>query len=320
MSELIVSYSRINAWRRCHKKYEYRYMQGLDRKKPDVAPLRGNILHECLDALAEKKSRIPIWEKYNKLYNKLFQGEKELYGNIIPECERIITGYKDTYENDGLTYTKGPDGRKSEIEVKAELLPGVIFRGHIDKLPKSKDGRIWVMDHKSHKSLPDEAARFGDIQTVIYYNLLPLSGGPKPDGVLWDYLRTKPPTIPEVLKNGQLTRRANIDTDYRTYMDMVRAIGANPKDYKEELERVKSNTFYQRIYLPAPDKRLLKSVQDDMIATAKEIKRMPDTARSVTYDCQRCDYFNLCQAEMRGLDSSFIRKAEFNVVDVKEIR
>ncbi len=319
---MLVSQSMIKTWRRCHKAYEYRYVQRLQKRKPELPLLRGTIIHECLDSLVSRKPYSRVLDKYSKEYNKLFEAEKEEYGNLIEEVTRVVDNYRMTYKNDGLKYTKGPDGKKYEIRVEADLAKGVTFQGHIDKLPVDRQGRLWIMDHKTHKVIPDEATRFTDLQTAVYMILLPLSGGSNPDGVLWDYIRTKPPTIPEQLKNGELTRRKNLDTDYNTYLGEITRLGLNPSDYTEELEKAKQNekSFFQRVFLPKPNAIMLKQVHDDLVSTAKEIKSKPDTARNLTKDCAWCSYFNLCQAELRGLDAGFIRKSEYVELNEEEVR
>lgn len=320
MPELVVSQSKIKTWRRCHKAYYYRYVEGLDPKRQAIPPLRGTIIHECLDAIVAKKPWERVVANYAHTYAKLFEEEKQEYGNIPEEVSRIVRNYELTYSDDGLIYTKGPDGNKSEIVVRAELAKGIVFQGHIDKLPMDSSGKLWIMDHKTHKVFPDESARFADLQTAVYTILLPKAGGEKPDGVLWDYIRTKAPTIPEQLKNGELTRRKNLDTDYLTYLGEIKRLGLNPAHYREELERARQNVWFQRVYLPKPNASMVKQVEADLVATAKEIQRMPDTARSLSKECNWCSYYSVCQAELRGLDAEFVRKAEYKVIDIKEIR
>lgn len=318
---MITSQGRIKTWRHCHRAYHYRYVEGLERKKPELPPLRGTIIHECLDALVlQPKSWKDVISKYEKQYAKLFDEEKEIFGDLPKEVERIVENYQRHYANDTLKYLKGPDGNKVEIEVTAELAKGITFRGHLDKLPKDSEGRVWVMDHKTHQSIPDENARFSDLQTVVYSILLPRAGGPEPDGVLWDYIRTKPPTPPEQLKNGQLTRRKNLDCDYDTFMGEINRFNLDPADYQEELERCKENEnrFFQRVFLPKPNSTMIKTITDDLVATAKEINE--DKTRNMSKNCSYCEFFTLCHSELRGLDTKFLRKAEYREVDPQERR
>lgn len=332
---LEVSQSTIKGWRRCHAQYDYRYVQLLSRKRPIIQLIRGTMLGKCFDGLAlnrGSKKPIPVGKvievvlkPYVTQYGKLFNEEKEYYGDIISEVTRIATKYALIYENDGLIYLSPPpkmgDGKEVlsapfELPIHVDLAPGIVFTGHIDKMPVDKYGRVWDMDHKSHKSIPDPEDRFSDLQQVFYQWAMPLSGYDKPTGVIWDYVRTKPPAIPEELKAGGLTKRKNIDTDYDTYMAEVVRLKLNPKDYQEILKPLKERghmDFFLRVQLPSPPKLLIENVVADAKTTALEIQKLGGVSkvRTITRDCKGCEYYSLCQAEFRGLDASFIRKTEY---------
>lgn len=72
---------------------------------------------------------------------------------------------------------------------------------------------------------------------------------------------------------------------------------------------------YRRIRLPHPKKEMIATVLKDLRDTAEEIREHGKTAttRSLDWSCPMCEYYSLCQAEVRGLDSEFIRKKEFTV-------
>jgi len=175
-----------------------------------------------------------------------------------------------------------------------------------------------VLTHNTHKVLPDENTRFSDLQTVLYYWAC-RENGEKVDGVLWDYIRTKPPAIPETLKSGGLSKRSNIDTDYPTYYGEIKRLGLNPADYSDILEKVKKNVFFKRVPLPGPSEVLIGNVVKDFFDTAQEIRDNPESrTRNMTRDCKSCTYFNLCSAEVRGLDTEFIIKQMYVVQPRKE--
>lgn len=331
MSELEVSQSKLRSWRRCHAAYNYGFIENLERNRPKVQLLRGSMIGDCIDDVVWRRlkpldTKVHYSEtlgKYLSEYRRLFDEEKEYYGDIVKEVGRIVFNYEKLYRDDGLTYHI-QEGRSAELKVRVELAPGIVFTGSIDKYPMDKQGRYWVMDHKSHKNIPDEEARFADLQLVFYFWGAPLSGFPKPTGVVWDYLRTKPPAIPQLLKNGELTQRANIDTDYDTYMDTIVQNKLNPKDYQGILKPLKergSQDFFKRVWLPSPSKALVKSIVEDAKITAQEIKHLAGKSktRSMTRDCKQCNFYTLCQAEVRGLDADFIRKTEYHQRKVKEV-
>lgn len=321
-----VSQSLVRTFRECQKKYWYRYVELIAPRRPKIQLIRGTIIGRCLDALAEQRHnrKAPAWETaiepFRKQYGNLFREEIEEYGDLLGDIEYMIERYSRVYVGDGLTYLKGKDGKRSEIELEVEIAPGIVFMGHIDKLVKDESGRVWDMDHKSHRVIPGPEDRFADLQQVFYMWAAPLSGYPKLAGVIWDYIRTKKPAVPEVLKSGELSQRKNIDTDYETYLGAIRENKLNPADYNETLARLKPRghiDFFERVRLPNPPKELVRNVVQDMVTSSKEIKqfraRGKEPVRNVTRNCKGCEFYELCQAEYRGLDANFIRKSRYEI-------
>ena len=303
------SHSKIKTFRRCPKSFDYKYNQGLVRKVAPAALTRGVVFHEMLDAQVMGTDwRIPL-NAYREVYKTLWDDEAADFPS--PEqLESLFHRYQAHWKNDGLDY-RG----KSEIEISCEYR-GMKFKGIIDKYPVDSEGRTWVMDHKTHRILPDEHTRFSDLQTVLYYWGM-RENGDSPTGVLWDYIRTKPPAIPEQLKAGGLSKRANIDTDYETYMGEIRRLKLDPAPYADILEKTKKVTFFKRVPLPAPSEQLIQNVVSDFFDTAVEILEAKKYPRNMTRDCKSCTFYNLCSAEIRGLDSEFIRKQSFTVREAK---
>lgn len=310
------SQSEVKAFRRCKKAHDYKYRQFLVRKQAPHQLARGVIIHDLIDAHFTGQDYKPRLEEYRKQYQGLWDDESE--GFTSPEdIEALFLRYLNHWKDDGLIYEK-----RSEVEVRVAYNSEVGFKGILDKIPLDRQGRKWVMDHKTHKVIPDEATRFADIQTVLYYWAAGEEGiiTPGKDGVLWDYIRTKLPSVPEVLKSGKgLSRRANIDTDYNTYMTAIKEGGFDPDDYKEELARAKANSgsFFQRVRLPSPNQDLVNQVVVDFFDTVKEIRSCTTPTRNMTRDCKSCSYFHVCQAELRGLDSEFIRKSMYVIQEKK---
>lgn len=325
MSTMTLRWSAIKSWRRCQQMYFNRYIRQYERRKPAVPLIRGSIIGEMLDQLAAKKSILPVVTKYEKEYGKLFRAEKEEYGDIIPECQRIVENYKAAYKKDGLTYLKGSHGLPYELELVSEFTVDgtkVHFQGHIDKLVQDHQDLVLVMDHKTHKVIPDSNARFSDLQLLTYVWLLPRSDLEiSADGVLWDYLRTKPPTVPELLKNGSLTLRKNLDSDYQTYLAEIKKHNLDPADYTETLERLKSESkgrYFDRVKLPAPAPAMIKQVVKEFketIIQIREVSARGNFVRNMTKDCSWCGYYNLCSAEIRGIDTQFILKHDYVQID-----
>lgn len=322
----IATYSMIKSYRRCPKSFEYKYIHNLQRVKPAPPLIRGTIIHEILDARAViapkggEKGFKSIMAKYEEKYGSLFREEQDMYGaDFLENVERVYKGYLRTYDDSDLEYLS------SEEFISTPLVGDILYQGHLDKRVR-KDGRLWIMDHKTHKNIPTEEQRFNDYQILMYlwaYNREHPKGD-QVEGVIWDYIRTKPPTIPEKLVKGGFSVAKNQDTDVATYTKALVGARLNPnappyKEFLADLAKRSRHKFYQRIFLPAPSKPMIESVVKDFTATAQIMHGLKGTyPRTMTRDCSWCEYYRLCIAELKGLDHDFIRKSEFKVEEINE--
>lgn len=310
-------YSMVKAYRRCPKSFEYKYIRNLQRVRPAPPLIRGTIIHALMDARATGKTgRTPkkVLAEYEEKYQTLFKEEQEVYGeNFLEDIRRVFEGYERTYgtlEEDELEY------EASEEFVATDLTPDIRYTGHLDKrVVTRRDGRRWIMDHKSHRVIPTEEQRFSDYQILMYvwawnreHSAIPI------DGIIWDYIRTKPPTIPEQLVKGGLSQAKNIDTDFYTYQKEMTRLRIDPKPYKDFLTNLKLRSrdkFYLRVKLPAPPKVMVEQVVKDFRETSVIMNGLKVYPRTMTRDCTWCEFYRLCNSELRGLDAKFIEKTEF---------
>ena len=77
----------------------------------------------------------------------------------------------------------------------------------------------------------------------------------------------------------------------------------------------KKSTGFQRVKYPLPPKKAMEQILEDFRVSAVEIEVLGKTVtnRTMAYDCKSCEYFDLCQAELRGLDTDFIRKSTYEI-------
>lgn len=312
---LEVSWSKVRTWRRCHRQYRYKYVERLQRKSPKVQLFKGRILHEMLDARATGVDPQTILDRYAKEYRKLFLEEREVYGDLIGDLSRIFAAYQRQYATEELKVVK------SEAFVATQITKKIRFIGYIDKVVANT--RTWIMDHKTGRHIPNEDARFSDLQ-LLFYGWAWNRENPSnmATGVIWDYLKTKPPTIPEVLKSGELSRRVNIETDRFTYLKAIKDASLDPGNYQEELDRLgkQVSPFFKRVTLPNPPKVMVETVVEDMRKTAVEVLHLGEIAddRNMTRECSSCEYFQVCHADLRGHDAEYVRKAQYTVKEATE--
>ncbi len=321
-----ISFSEVSSYRRCPKQWEYRYLKRIKRKFKGVRLLRGEILHEMLNAYVNSKiikgyngnDPWDVLEEYADKFGAYFEEERDMHGDIIGDCGKIFEGYLRKYRKDPLTY------EASEVKVELDLSKlgsgaiNVTFIGFIDKIARDEQERRWIVDHKFLKSIPTADDRFAELQLLLYVWAYGMENPKdKLDGVCWDYARAKAPTEPEVLKSGELSKRKNLDCDPYTYLKVIRRERLDAKQYVDMLELLegKEDTFFERVFLPKPSTDMIIEVVNDFLQTAAEIQAKRDggrCARSMsTFNCNTCEFRTLCEAEVRGLDSDFIMKSEY---------
>lgn len=313
-----VTQSQIKSWRKCKRQHHNRYILQIGRKLPPLPLIRGTILHEMIDARAlGKKDPMQVLDRYAVKYRRLLKAEKEMYGDLIEDCKFIFLAYCKHWADEEYTY------EESEIPAFTDLTPVIRYGATLDKIVLDRKGRRWLMDHKSHKSFPGEGQRMSDIQLVLYvWAWNRWNPARQVSGIIWDYIRTKRPAVPELLKDGTRLSKAQTDTDYSTYMRTIKTHNLNPKDYTEILDKLQKqkSPFFERITLPNPSPALIESIVSDahddatMIAALGKVLK----TRNLSRDCDWCEFQALCRAEVRGLDADYVRKAEYEHKEPRE--
>ena len=299
-------FSKVQTWRSCNKRYEFSVIRNLQAKRKPEQLLRGTILHEMLEAHDNGDSAPDVWVAYEEVYRSMFEAEREFYGeNFMGDIWRIYRGYVRRYQHSDWIILA------TEGLVRTQLTPKIEFEGHYD-LRVASNRRHWLVDRKSHKVIPTAEERFNNFQLLLYVEAWNREHSKDiVEGVIWDYLRTKAPTIPEVLKSGALTRRKDLDTDVYTYRKAIRDNELDENGYLpylRELEKRGADRFYQRVPLPVPSKEMVKTVVQEFTQTAEMMRTAKHFPRNATYQCHRCEFFKLCNAELAGINAKFVEK------------
>ena len=323
---LEVSVSKINKWRKCQKLYSYRYDEELRPKKKAVPLRKGSWVHSCLEALDNKQDwLVTLKDLKAKEYDKLFEEEKAELGDLPNQVLRMLRAYQQTYKEIDKEWETIVCEQQFMIRIPNT---SVVLVGKIDKIARNtRTGKVWCFERKTmKKSIPTDNFRMTDIQTAIYmwvlYQIAPKLKLKRDDvaGVMFDYIRTKPPTIPRVLRNGEMSQ-AKIDTDRWTYLAALRKAGIDPKPYTGFLKRLDENVFFVRIPM-AKSEAILKITLRELISSANQIQMLKgsEMVRSLSWTCDRprCDYRDLCIAELQGFDTENLIKMGFTKGDEED--
>lgn len=336
---LSFSLSAFSAWQQCEAKYNYSYVRRLSPKVKDVASKRGIILHGYLAGYYNgiRAGVQPQQAHINSLLAVLevekpkaiaaantafFTGNEDLAKSYLDLCdavERIANRYflaRGRY--DAARY----EVLMVEDYIRTPLLADIVSNSIIDLVfrEKAERGLIWLVEHKSTGNVPSSSVRIRDFQTFLYGSVLKHARGIHVDGVLWNYLRTKEPTIPKLLKAGNFSRDKSIDSTWDTYKRAVLEAGQDPQAYSdmEELLGERETTVffprYENVIVVDPD-----TLMHDYITEASRMRvaRMQWDAgiarpiRTLTRDCDWCSFYKLCEAALMGGDEEDLIQRHF---------
>lgn len=322
----ISTHSMLKTFRRCPKQTEYKYIK---RLKPQLLgrPLRlGTWMHR----LEEIHGKGGDWQREHKVltrqFNELFEEERDEIGDLPGDCLRLMQSYLWHYERDDWKV------HENEFTLETTFPNGSIYRCKVDKLIENQYG-LWLADHKWHRVIPDHNFRLLDAQSALYVwcairNKIPVQG------FIWDYGRSKAPSIPSFTQTGIVSRWDRLDTDYPTAIKWFKENfpkGEIPDRYKPKLRMLKAqqyevgaiqtSSFFQRMVIEkSPD--MLKAVAQENYHTSLRMHQYDFTRaveRVVDNSCKfSCSYKEICALDLYGANTAPIIKRRFKVGDPQD--
>ena len=309
MKELVVSHSKLNTWRKCHRAYYYKYVDKLIKKVKSGALQRGSIIHECIEAYNSGKSWKKVFKRFEKdFYENTFEEERVILGDIPKMVESLMENYVAAYEDDDLEYL----ANEQEFLLPLGKFPeGKIYiTGYIDALVKDTKG-CWVLERKTYSRSPDLDFLVFNSQSGIYSWACEQLNFPI-KGTLWEIIKASEPSGPRILKSGEVSQ-AKIDSTPYTIEKWLRENGFDPKEYTPLINSCSFEDYFTRRGVLV-NKPVVKSLMSDVITTSREILSYGDNIpqdRNLTRNCAFCDYKEICQAELMDLDSDYIKKKSY---------
>lgn len=337
----ITTHSMLKQYLTCPKSAQYKYAERLKARRltSRETPLhRGTWLHELLQAHYEGRDWKEVHAENVRKFNLLMDEEREDLGDLPTECARIMRSYLWHYGVSKDDPLHGWEVLGAEVTLEAvwpDSEDGLdIYRCRVDLLVEDEYGLL-IVDHKTHKTLPGHTFRVLDAASPLYIWAARESGY-EVRGFLWNYLRTKAPTIPELVYVGKPNERLStkaVDTDWPTYARAIKTHGLDhtAEPYRSRLRTLKSQRWnplapYAPSTSPFFDRKILEK-DDDMIArvvaTAMRTRdRMHAdfddyeiTERNMGRPCDWCRFRDLCTTEMFGGDGMRLRRQQFRVGD-----
>lgn len=318
----IVTHSMLKTMRRCPRQTLYKYRDRLKPRSISVPLKRGTWIHALLEEHYKGGDWKEVHKELSNHFYALFEEEREKLGDLPNEIYTLMTSYFWHYRDD-------QDWEVVEVEIKVEtkLPDGSIYRLRLDLLVKTPWG-LYIVDHKSHKKLPDFSDRLRDSQSAMYLWALRKEGYDV-KGFMWNYLRTNAPTQLKFKLDGGLYARQG-ETDYPTaYRSLIKQ-GYDPKEWKDLLLPLmrhryvhggaQLSPFFRRDTLNKDDEMLDRSMSEYL----HTVKRMRSydfedrdaVERVVDRSCNwMCSYKDLCVTELVGGNADMIRRKMFRTGD-----
>lgn len=302
----IVTQSMLATFKECPRKTLYKYADRL-KPKTQAKPLkRGNWIHTLLETHYSGGDWRKAHRKLCLQFDELFDEEKDALGDLPTEIEQIMRSYFWHYRDDA-------DWKVLEVELMIEVeLPRIgLYRGRLDLLVETPYG-LYVVDHKSHRALPDTDFRIRDAQSALYIWACRKAGYPV-EGFVWNYIRYYAPRPVKFNLNGALSKRQG-ETTYDAAYRSIRAQDRDPRDYRDLLIPLQKqryvhggpqlSSFFRRSILEK-DEDMLRQIVREAIHTGRRMNRYPFLRRNVvernsTWMCGRCSYRDLCSVELFG--------------------
>lgn len=321
-----ISHSSVKKFRRCKRQYFYSVVQELEPRLPDVKLKTGSWFHSLMQAHYLGGD----WRKEHaaqlKEFNKLFKEERDIYGDMPEAVERWMESYVWHYRKEEADW----EPLYVEQTFKVTFAEGDVFTFKPDLIVRdhsTKEKAIWVVDHKTAKSMPSGEWRLEDLQSTLYPWALREGTDLNVKGFIFNYIRKKVPSVPKIIKSGAISK-ARLDTDYPTMAKFlmeyykVGSVNELPTDWKKRLRVLRGETkFFKRSRIIKDDALVNRQIEEFSV-TAQEIEtwhemhdEQPDFdpwVRTMIPSCDwDCDYYDLCSIELLGQNSNFIRRSKY---------
>lgn len=323
-----ISWSELKTYQRCPKQHEFKY---LDRLVP-VAKARPLYLGSWGHAALESKYTQGDWrvghQTYLDDYNRLFKEEQDGLNTKRGKLQTltldmvvpiIMKSYDWYYRNDGwkVVAVEQPFEVDTPLKINGRVQP---LQGIIDLIVEDEDGRWWIVDHKFVSTIPDPSAFHAmDPQLMLYPWAAKEAWNYNVAGVIYNYVRSRPPTQPKLNRDGSLSKRKLV-TDYPTLYRFFKSIGRDPADFRSILAPLaKKSPFLRRYRLPR-EAPVTKAILLDALSVAKRIREAGRRYRVITRDCaKQCPYHDLCRADLNGFDTTLMRKQHFTPKEERKL-
>lgn len=329
----IATHSMLQCFGQCPKKAQYKYAERLKPKvltEKDQPLRRGTWVHKLLELYYRGEDWMAEHRRLTDKFNQLFDIEKDALGDLPTEALRLMKSYLWHYGANRDDPYHGWKVLDTELTLECPWPDGEgVYRCRIDALIEDRWG-LAIVDHKTHKRLPSYGHRLRDAASALYL-WCARENGLDVNRFIWNYIRTRPPTIPKLVDVKRTPRlsTSSIDTDYPTLWRAIKDYGLSHEDYRDRLislkqqrwkrDAVQTSSFFRRSELDKDDDMIARVVAASMRTRDRmDSYDWDDTTaveRVVSIGCEWCTFRELCETELFTGDGRMIRRRQFRTGD-----
>jgi len=307
----LLTYSSIQTFKACRKKYFFRYHRNLISKETPVYFRVGAAIHEGLAAYysgedVNQKIRsyfqdnIPAtsdgvelqkWDEALELSQKVF----DHYCKMHPR-ENDVFLVIDNEKEFSLPIVNPESDRKSQT---------FSIAGRIDMVI-DLDGNLWIVEFKTVANITSAYKRklTLDNQTLLYIEGAERFSDRPCRGVLYIVISKQVPRPPELLKRGGLSQAKNQITTPELYLTAINNYGLDVADYADFLGYLETNRreFFYLEYLTFSEAER-EEWRHELWDIARDIRECEikerwyrNTSQCIPLGGGTCPYFDICTA------------------------
>lgn len=340
----LVSYSQVSQFMRCRYRWHLSRIERINARKTPIYFSKGRAVHSMLEhvlldkhTLKTKGVPFDLADSLSAGYNDyITRSVEEAVGDMSEDerAELVLIGEEamwlvrkfmdeldiDKYETKCIPGTDMPmieQGFVVSAPLVAHQLIGVIFYPDWVFGPTGEPGSF-LADFKVRSSFTPPEDEDINLQAMIYSRAL-RDFGVNIDGTASIQIRSAPPTQPKMLKNGTMSRAANIRCDWESYKTALVTHGLDPAEYEDEMElKLSGNNWVQ-------DTRAFRGRHELEVAWADFLRASHELDRELVYsprgevptvstnppgvyrvlnlmECRGCWARQYCVADLRGDD------------------
>ncbi len=331
--QALSTHSMLKTFRRCPKQADFKYKRRLKPRMLGKPLRRGQWIHELLEIYHSGGDWKAHHAKLSAKFNEMFDEEKDFYGDLPNEIFALMQSYVWHYKFDPW------EVKQVEFQLECEFPDGSMYRGKLDALIENEFG-LWLVDHKSHRTLPDHNFRLLDGQSVLYL-WAARENGLDIQGFIWNYIRWKVPTTPIMVYKGTKRQRLStrtIETDYPTYgreikrlheeegLQITPAIRGQLELLKGQQYRhgeLQTSPFFRRDILEKDDGMIDRAMAEYFHTSMRmhnyDFDETDMIERVVSPSCKyQCSYIDLCAVELMGGNLKPLIKQNYTTGDPNE--